>query len=117
MSAGLDSMSTAIAAAVSSVAGKFIIYPLDFFKLRLSVKGPDETATTILKKTIKEHGVFGVYLGLGPRLVRTFAQKFNYFYIYEFLLQMYAQFSGVSLDPPPLESILQMRRAAEPGFA
>lgn len=86
----VESLTTAISAAVAAVAGKFIIYPLDFFKLRLSAKQEHETAGSIFADVYKKHGILGVYLGLGPRLVRSFAQKFNYFYVYEALLQLYA---------------------------
>ena len=89
--AALDSLSVAISAAVSAVAAKVVIYPLDFFKLRLSVKTANETVSSILKQTLERHGIFGIYMGLGPRLVRTGIQKLNYFYFYELLLQIYAR--------------------------
>lgn len=73
----------------TATVAKLLVYPIDFFKLRLSVKSADETVSTILAKTISEHGVFGVYLGLGPRLVRTFVQKVLYFFLYELLLRFY----------------------------
>ena len=61
----VESLTTAISAAVAAVAGKFIIYPLDFFKLRLSAKQEHETAGSIFADVYKKHGILGVYLGLG----------------------------------------------------
>ena len=46
--AGLESLATACSGALSAVAAKVIIYPLDWMKLRLSVKRPDESATSIV---------------------------------------------------------------------
>ena len=77
MSAGLESLATACSGAISAVAAKAIIYPLDWMKLRLSVRKPSETASSIVMAALKERGVFGVYQGLGPRMVRTAAQKLN----------------------------------------
>ena len=88
-SLGLEPFINACAGGVSASVAKFLVYPLDFFKLRLSVRAADETVGTILSKTMAKHGVFGVYMGLGPRLVRTGAQKLFYFYFYELLLQLY----------------------------
>ena len=88
-SLGLEPFINACAGGVSASVAKFLVYPLDFFKLRLSVRAADETVGTILSKTVAKHGIFGVYMGLGPRLVRTGAQKLFYFYFYELLLQLY----------------------------
>ena len=62
MSAGLDSLATACSGALSAVAAKVIIYPLDWMKLRLSVKRPDENATSIVTGALKTHGIGGVYM-------------------------------------------------------
>eukprot|EP01043_Picozoa_sp_COSAG02_P011719 COSAG02_NODE_437_length_22340_cov_46.269952_10_plen_119_part_00 len=62
MSAGLESLATAFSGALSAVAAKVIIYPLDWMKLRLSVKRPDESATSILTSALKTHGIGGVYM-------------------------------------------------------
>eukprot|EP01043_Picozoa_sp_COSAG02_P103264 COSAG02_NODE_39279_length_419_cov_0.650000_2_plen_72_part_01 len=60
--AGLDSLATACSGALSAVAAKVIIYPLDWMKLRLSVKRPDESASSIVMGALKTHGIGGVYM-------------------------------------------------------
>jgi hypothetical protein len=62
MSAGLDSMATAVSGALSAVAAKVIIYPLDWMKLRLSVKRADESAASIVTSALKSHGIGGIYM-------------------------------------------------------
>ena len=89
MSLGLEAFASAASGGVSASLAKLIVYPLDFFKLRLSVRAADESVSSILAKTVKQHGVFGVYVGVGPRVVRTGTQKLLYFYCYELLLQLY----------------------------
>lgn len=89
MSLGLEAFASALSGGVSASLAKLIVYPLDFFKLRLSVRAADESVHSILAKTLREHGVFGVYLGVGPRVVRTGTQKLLYFYCYELLLRLY----------------------------
>ena len=77
MNASLESLATACSGAVSAAAAKIIVYPLDWMKLRLSVRKPNESAKSIVTTALKERGILGVYQGLGPRIVRTAAQKLN----------------------------------------
>ena len=73
-------------------------YPLDFMKVKLSLKKAGETAVSIVSGVLKQHGVSGLYLGITPKLAKSAAQKFVYFYFYEALLQVRQRLSPVPVS-------------------
>ena len=67
---------------------------MDFLKVKLSVKREAENLRSIVNGIYTRAGLPGFYIGLGPKLAKSGAQKFVYFYVYEALIQFHAQFTG-----------------------
>lgn len=94
-SVALEAFASAAAGGLGSVVSKVFTYPLDFLKVKLSVKTKEETAGLIISGVLKEHGVLGLYKGISPKLAKSFAQKFIYFCLSEALLQIRFRLSPV----------------------
>ena len=63
-SVALEAFASAAAGGLGSVVSKLFTYPLDFLKVKLSVKDKEETAASIIGGVMKQHGVTGLYKGI-----------------------------------------------------
>ena len=91
-----EALANATSGAVGSVISKFLSYPMDLLKVKMSVKLPNETFGSVVASMQRQGGLRAFYVGLSPKLVRSGAQKFVYFYIYGALVQLYTRWKGVA---------------------
>ena len=63
--------------------------------MKLSVKAKGDTWGSIVSGVLKQHGIRGLYIGITPKLFKSAAQKFIYFYLSEALMQIRLRLSSV----------------------
>ena len=102
-SVALEAFASALAGALGSIVSKLCTYPLDFLKVKLSVKKKEETWGSIVSAVLKQYGVMGLYMGITPKLAKSAAQKFIYFYFSEALLQV-----RLRLSPVPVGALQEL---------
>lgn len=93
-SVAAEALANASSGAVGSVLSKFLTYPMDLLKVKMSVKQKGETFGSVIVAMNQEGGLGSFYVGLSPKLVRSGAQKFLYFYLYSALVQLHARWSA-----------------------
>jgi len=85
-SPGLQTFIDASAGAAGSLFTCYLLYPLDLAKTQIQSGATRDVRSTLLR-ILREHGVLGLFEGLGPRAVQTVLQNFIYFYSYAWLKQ------------------------------
>lgn len=71
--------------------------------MKLSVKTKGETWGSIVSGLIKQYGIRGLYIGITPKLFKSAAQKFIYFYLSEALMQI-----RLRLSPLPVGALQEL---------
>jgi uncharacterized membrane protein YphA (DoxX/SURF4 family) len=71
--------------------------------VKLSVKTKGETWGSIVSGLIKQYGIRGLYIGITPKLFKSAAQKFIYFYLSEALMQI-----RLRLSPLPVGALQEL---------
>jgi adenine nucleotide transporter 17 len=89
-----EALASATSGAVGSVLSKFLTYPMDLMKVKMSVKKQGETFGSVVAAMRRQGGLKAFYVGLSPKLVRSGAQKFLYFYTYSALMQLHARWAA-----------------------
>ncbi|PVV02722.1 hypothetical protein BB560_002812 [Smittium megazygosporum] len=88
-------VNTSFAGASAGVIGKFCVYPLDLIRKRTQVQGPSlykfvekdfqpysNKTFTMFKKTFANEGVYGLYKGLSPSLIKASVSSASAFLAY-----------------------------------
>ena len=78
------------AGATAGAVEAFITYPTEFVKTRAQFGGQREAPLSILRNTVKEHGVKGLYAGCGALVVGNAAKAGVRFLTYDHLKAMLA---------------------------
>lgn len=89
-SPALQALIDASAGAAGSLFTCYLLYPLDLAKTQIQSGATKDVRSTLLQ-ILREHGVLGLFEGLGPRALQTVLQNFIYFYAYAWLKQRHQQ--------------------------
>ena len=89
-SPALQTLIDASAGAAGSLFTCYLLYPLDLAKTQIQSGATKDVRSTLLQ-ILREHGVLGLFEGLGPRALQTVLQNFIYFYAYAWLKQRHQQ--------------------------
>jgi hypothetical protein len=129
----MSSFEAAVYGASASIIANTIVYPLDLVKTviqtQTKVQGdkekekeaPEEdkykNSLDCLVKIYKEHGLSGLYKGLGSSLLSSAVQSFTYFYWYSFVRKLWyrlklSHYKRVIANSTPEELLLGMVAAA-----
>ncbi|KAI5824042.1 mitochondrial carrier [Schizophyllum commune Tattone D] len=90
------------AGATAGAVEAFITYPTEFVKTRAQFGGQREAPLSILRNTVKEHGVKGLYAGCGALVVGNAAKAGVRFLTYDHLKAMLADENGKVSAPRSL---------------
>ena len=85
-SPALQTFIDASAGAAGSLFTCYLLYPLDLAKTQIQ-SGATKDVRSTLQRILRDHGVLGLFEGLGPRAVQTVLQNFIFFYAYAWLKQ------------------------------
>jgi hypothetical protein len=85
----------ATSGAVGQVIGTTVTFPLDVVKTRMQVHGAKQGTWGSLKTLIEEEGWAGVFGMLPAKAGQQGVCRFIYYFLYEFLLNMYKRVMGV----------------------
>ena len=89
-SPALQTFIDASAGAAGSLFTCYLLYPLDLAKTQIQ-SGATKDVRSTLQRILRDHGVLGLFEGLGPRAVQTVLQNFIFFYAYAWLKQRHQQ--------------------------
>ena len=83
MASILKSKCVLVTGATAGAVEAFITYPTEFVKTRAQFGGQREAPLSILRNTVKEHGVKGLYAGCGVTVLRSMPSSAMIFLIYD----------------------------------
>ena len=79
-SEAFEAFAAACSAATGAIVSMVISYPLDLMKTKLATQeGSEKGAVEVFQLLLRQKGVAGLYVGLGPRVLKNLVQKFGEF--------------------------------------
>ena len=103
-SPALQTFIDASAGAAGSLFTCYLLYPLDLAKTQIQ-SGATKDVRSTLQRILRDHGVLGLFEGLGPRAVQTVLQNFIFFYAYAWLKQRHQQLGYRRSQPASVAQI------------
>uniref|UniRef100_A0A7S4KZK1 ADP,ATP carrier protein n=1 Tax=Paramoeba aestuarina TaxID=180227 RepID=A0A7S4KZK1_9EUKA len=98
------SLSNALSGAVADSVSTILLYPLSSVKTQLQVEPVGTTPFEIAVRWYKESGPFRIFQGVQSSTFKSAQQKFQYFYVYSLLKELY--FRKTKRKPPVVMELL-----------
>merc|ERR1711916_352350 len=93
----MDVLENALSAAAGGAVSTFSLFPLNVITTKLATAPPNKSSLEVIKATVQNQGMSGLFQGVGPKLLQSVLGKFLYFVWFTILTKKWKQRNGGSL--------------------